>query len=152
MVDELVGPVPHHLVHNLMGAGKPVQVKIPRLANETEHEDQVAQIALNYSVDPNIQYTISNLGQIPTDQYNFLPQNPAFWFCCNEITGWRAGMTPRQATVYALCNLETAIQMVGMDIAEFLVPTILHPSIGDQAVDLQEGQPNPVALWVRLAE
>ncbi len=86
MVEELAGPVPQCLVHNLTGANKPVQIKIPSLANEEEHADQVAQIALDYSADLNIQYTISDLGQIPTDQYNFLPQSPAFWFRCNEIT------------------------------------------------------------------
>ncbi len=92
MVEELAGPVPQRLVHNLTGADKPVQIKIPHLANETECADQVAQIALDYSAVPNIQYTIGNLGQIPTDQYNFLPQSPAFWFRCNKITAQRAGM------------------------------------------------------------
>ncbi len=61
-------------------------------------------------------------------------------------------MTSRQTTVYALHNLETAIQMVGMDIAESSVPTILHPCISDQAVELEEGQDDPVALWVHLLE
>ncbi len=78
MVDELAGPVPQHLVHNLMGTDKPVQVKIPWLANEEEHAYQVAQIALDYSADPNIQYTIDNLGQIPINQYNFLPHSTTF--------------------------------------------------------------------------
>ncbi len=64
----------------------------------------------------------------------------------------RAGMTPRQATVYALRNPETAIQMVRMGIAESSVLTVLHPTIGDQAVELQPGQPDPVALWVHLSE
>ncbi len=61
-------------------------------------------------------------------------------------------MTSRQSTVYTLHNLETAIQMVRMDIAESLVPTILHLCIGDQAVTLEEGQDGPVALWVCLSE
>ncbi len=152
MVEGLAGLVPQRLVHNLTGADKPVQIKIPRLANEMEHTDQVAQIVLDYSAVLNIQYTICYLGQIPTNQYNFLPQSPTFWFRCNEITAQRAGMTSRQATVYALHNLETAIQMVGMDIAESSVPTILHPCIGDQAVELKEGEQDPVALWVRLSE
>ncbi len=99
MVDELAGLVPQRLVHNLTGADKPVQINIPQLANEMERKNQVAQIALDYSADLNIQYTISNLGQILMDQYKFLLQNPTFWFQCNEITGWRAGMTPRQAMV-----------------------------------------------------
>ncbi len=112
----------------------------------------MAQISLDYAGNPNLQYTINNLGQIPTDQYNFLPQSPVFWFHCNEITAQQAGMTSRQATVYVLQNLEMAIQMVGVDIAKSSVPTILHPSIGDQAVELKEGNPDPVALWVRLME
>ncbi len=61
-------------------------------------------------------------------------------------------MTNQQATVYVLHNLEMAIQMLGMDIAESLVPTILHPCVGDQAVGLKEGETDPIALWVHLTK
>ncbi len=119
---------------------------------EAEHTGQEVQIALDCVVNPNLRYTISNLGQIPTDQYNFLPQSPAFWFHCNETTAELADMTSQQATVYVLRNLETATQMIRVDVAESSVPTHLYPSISDQTVELKESGPDPVTLWVRLTE
>ncbi len=80
MVDELAGPVLQGLVHNLAGADQPMMIKIPHLTNEAEHADQVTQIVLDYMSTPKLQYTVQNLGQIPIDQYNHLPQNLAFWF------------------------------------------------------------------------
>ncbi len=61
-------------------------------------------------------------------------------------------MMPRQATMYALRNLEMAICMTEVDIAESSVPTMLHPCTLDQAVELWPDDMDPVVLWVRLAK
>ncbi len=73
------------LVDQLLGADEPVCIKIPRLHDEAEEAGYDAQIALNFPLNPNLEFQIANLSQINEQSpLGHLPYYPKFWAKCIE--------------------------------------------------------------------
>ncbi len=83
----------HNLVDQLTATDKPVWIKIPRLRGEMEEAKHIANIALNFAPTPNLEFNISNLGQITKEELEHVPQNPRFWTKCVKTVCKLAEMT-----------------------------------------------------------
>ncbi len=107
------GPVSCDFIDQLVGTDEPVCIKIPRLRDEVEKADHVANIALNFPLNPNLEFKIADLGQITKPELEHLPQNPKFWTKCVKTVCKLAGMNDRQPATFGVCIVEMACQMAG---------------------------------------
>ncbi len=94
------GPVSHDLLDQLLGADEPVCIKIPRLRDEVEEAGHDARIALNFPLNPYLEFKIANLGQITEPELGHLPYNPKFWAKCIETVCKLSGMNDRQVATF----------------------------------------------------
>ncbi len=131
-------------------SSEPVCVKILKLWTKEEQADHIANIALNFLPTPNLEFKVSNLSQIAEPELDQLPQDPKFWIKCFEMVCKLSGMTEWQTNTFEIHAVEIACQMAGVEMAEALVPQVLHPMVGDTPVET--GQVDPRALWVMLMD
>ncbi len=97
-------------------------IKIPKLREEAEEPGHDAQIALNFPLNPNLEFTIADLGQINEQSLlGHMPYYPKFWATCIETVCKLSGMNDWQAATFQVRLVETACQMMGVETADALV-------------------------------
>ncbi len=144
------GSTLQNVVEQPSDSSEPVHIKIPKLWTEEEQADHITNIALNFPPTPNLEFKVSNLSHITKPELEQLPQNPKFWTKCIEMVCKLVGMMEWQASTFGVRIVETACQMMGVEMAESSVPQVLHPIVGDAPVET--GREDPRALWVILMD
>ncbi len=139
-------PPPRNVVQQL--ADRPDHLEVSILPTQ-EQVKQVCEIALDFTPDANLEYSIDQLGQISHERLDAIPPVPVLWMHAVEIASRNAGMLECHAGIFSLRTLETVCQLVGIEVAESAIPTVLHPIVAGSAVSGSDEDQR--AIWVRMA-
>ncbi len=110
-----------------------------------EQVKQVCEIALEFTPDTKLETILTNWARLHMSgsmPFRLSQLCGCAWACQN------AGMSEHHTGIFSLRTLEMACRLVGIEVAESAVPTVLHPIVASSAVSGSDEDQH--ALWVRM--
>ncbi len=97
-------PPPRNVLQHLVD--RPDHLEVTILPTQ-EQVEQVCKIALDFTPDANLEYSIDQLGQISHERFNAILPVPALWMRMVEVASQKAGMSESHAGIFSLRTLVT---------------------------------------------